>query len=216
VDFTAYAPGLLELPPIPLGDGEIRGIRVDIASVLGSGKDAMVLSDPALPLPVPGTMLLIYASATGFLLLLLGGIGGSLWARKNLGGLLEIWRKRRLLALMRKTERRLRRRLSGDAGDYPALLGLVSAEFRAFLAYITGHNCRAMTAGEFFTLPSLFPPELPATEELGGEYLGAFFRRLDHLRYSGDALEAGDVAAVLDGVRSFTDTLEKALRGDTK
>lgn len=221
VDFTPYRPGLIEFPPLPLpGSAGIEGIRVNVASVLGVGKDALVLSEPALPLAAPGTMPLIWATILGFLLFFLGGAGGSLWAGKNLGPWLEIRRKRRLAALMGKAERRFRRRLSEGEGDYQAMLGLVSAEFRNFLGSFTGYNCLVMSAGEFFALPSLLPPqpagegagELPPAAGLGGDYLGPFFRNLDRLRYGGEELEAADVEGVLDGIRRFAGSLEKALR----
>ncbi|MDR0450502.1 MAG: hypothetical protein LBH26_04475 [Treponema sp.] len=223
VDFTPYSPGLIEFPPLPLpGGAGIEGLRVNVASVLGEGKEALVLSEPAPPLAVPGTILLIWLTVPGLLLLGLGGIGGALWARKNLGGVLEIRRKRRLAALMRKTERRFRQSLAGE-GDCQAMLGLVSAEFRAFLGSFTGYNCLAMSAGEFFALPPLVSPKpsggdggagepLPAAE-LGGAALGPFFRNLDRLRYGGEKPGAAELSGVLDGLRSFTEGLEKALRG---
>jgi hypothetical protein len=227
VDFTPYSPGLIEFPPLPLPNGaELEGLRVNVASILGAGEDALVLSPPAPPLAAPGAMPLILGTVLGFLLLLLGGIGGSFWARRNLGGLLEIWRKRRLVALMGKAERRFRQKLSEGGGDYQAMLGLVSAEFRNFLGSFTGLNCLAMSAGEFFALPPLFSPG-PAGDgdgdgkaegegppaELGGAYLGPFFRNLDRLRYSGEKPGSADVAGVLDGLRNFTGNLGKALRG---
>jgi hypothetical protein len=244
VDFTPYRPGLIELPPLSLpGGAGIEGLKVNIASILGSGQEALVLSEPALPLAAPGTMLLIWATVLGLLLLFLGGIGGTLWARKNLGGVMETWRKRRLVALMGKAERRFRQRLSEGGGDYQAILGFVSAEFRNFLGSFTGYNCLAMSAGEFFTLPSLLPPkpakndakndakngakndaengpgddagELPPAVELGGAYLGTFFRNLDRLRYGGESLKAADVSGVLDGIQGFVGSLEKVLRGKT-
>jgi hypothetical protein len=227
IDFTPYSPGPMDLPPLPLAAGlEFAGIRLNIASILGSGKDALVLSEPALPLLVPGTVLFILAVTLGILLLSLGGIGGSFWARKNLGGILEIRRKRRLVALMGKTERRLRRRLLED-GDCQAVLGTVSAEFRDFLGRFTGCNCLAMSAGEFFSLPPLFPPR-PTGEDPGtgaaagilpvaeprGLSLGLFFRNLDRLRYSGENPGIADVTGILDEIRSFTGSLGKALRGE--
>jgi hypothetical protein len=205
VDFTPYSPGLIELPPLPLGGGAgIGGLRVSIASVLESGKDPLVLSEPALPLSPPGSLSLVLAATLGSLLLLLGGAGGAFWARKNLGGFLETRRKRRLVALMRKTERRFRRELSGGGGDCRAVLGLVSAEFRDFLGRFTGYNCLAMSAGEFFALPLFSPDEAS---------LGPFFRNLDRLRYSGGNPETADVRGVLDELRGFTLLLEKTLRG---
>jgi hypothetical protein len=218
VDFTPYAPGLIELPPLSLAGGAVlTGFQVNIASVLGSGDDPLVLSEPAPPLPAPGAIPLILGTALGLLILLLGGTGAGIWARKNLGGLLETRRKRRLVALMRKTERRFRRGI-GNGGDYRAMLGLVSAEFRNFLGRFTGYNCMAMSAGEFFTLPSLFPPDSAETgadspARAPDETLGPFFRNLDRLRYSGENPDASDMAGVLDGVRDFTGRLERALGG---
>jgi hypothetical protein len=231
VDFTPYSPGLLEFPPLPLpGGAELEGLQAEIASILGPGEEALVLSPPALPLAAPGTTPLILATVVGILLLLLGGIGGTFWARRNLGGFLETRRKRRLVALMGKAERRLRQRLSEGGADYQAILGLVSAEFRSFLGSFTGYNCLAMSAGEFFALPSLAPPK-PAVSgagnsvedgggkaageaqaELGGACLGPFFRNLDRLRYSGEKPENADVTGVLDGLRNFTGSLGRAMR----
>jgi hypothetical protein len=127
---------------------------------------------------------------------------------------------------MRKTERRLRRKLSEGGGDcqaLPALLALLSAEFRTFLACFTGYNCRAMSAGEFFALPPLFPPDPagndageaddakardgPPVRALGAGCLGPFFRNLDKLRYGGENPGSADVAGVLDELRGFTDSL---------
>jgi hypothetical protein len=150
--------------------------------------------------------------------------------------MLEIRRKRRLVALMGKAERRFRQRLSEGGGDYQAMLSLVSAEFRNFLGSFTGYNCLAMSAGEFFTLPPLIPPNpagkgdeagktageevrtappAPAAE-LGGASLGPFFRSLDRLRYSGEKPGIADVSGILDEVRNFTGSLGNALRGKTE
>jgi hypothetical protein len=221
VDFTAFAPGELEFPPFP--EPGISGLRVNITSILDSGGEGLVLSNPAPPLPAPGALFIIYGTVIGIILLIFAIIGGRIWARGHLGTFLEKWRRRRLIGLMGKVERRLRLNLmKGDPGseNYGETLALLSGEFRAFLGYFSGLNCRAMTAGEFFDLPPLVPGREDASgggalDEAGpvltGEYLGTLFRRLDRLRFSGEGIEKEAVLGLLDGVKLFTDTLGSAV-----
>jgi hypothetical protein len=222
VDFTAFAPGSLELPPIPeLG---IAGLRVNIASILGDSPEGLVLSNPAPPLPAPGTMFIIYGAVTGIILLILALVGGQIWGKRHLGVFLEKWRRRRLIHLMGKVEGRLRLDLmKGNAGDYGAVLGSLSAQFRSFLGYFSGLNCRAMTAGEFFDFPPLSEwagegggTAAEAAPDAGsvlcGEYLGLLFRRFDRLRFSGEEIASEDIFGVLDQVKLFTDTLGQGVR----
>ncbi|GHV60806.1 hypothetical protein AGMMS49587_03370 [Spirochaetia bacterium] len=217
VDFTAFAPGVRELPPFPaLG---IAGLTVNIASILDSGGEGLVLSNPAPPLAAPGTMFIIYGTVMGIIILLLAVIGGRIWAGRHLGVFREKWRRRRLIRVMGRIERRLRLNLlkgGADSGNYAEVLTLLSGEFRTFLGYFSGLNCRAMTAGEFFSFPL---PEGRAGESGGktglvltGEYLGTLFRRFDRLRFSGEGIEKEAVLGILDGVKLFTDTLGQAVQ----
>jgi hypothetical protein len=212
IDFTAYIPGELELPPITeLG---IAGLTVNIASILGGGAEGLVLSNPAPPLPAPGTMFIIYGTVTGIILLILAIIGGRIWSKRHPGAFLERWRRRRLLYLMGKVEARLRLNLiKGNLDDYKGTLASLSTEFRSFLGYFSNLNCRAMTAGEFFDFPPLLEwADVPGgnaetAQVLSGEYLGTLFRRFDRLRFSGERIEKEDVAGILDGVKLFITTL---------
>jgi hypothetical protein len=222
VDFTAYAPGVLEIPPFPeLG---ISGLTVNIASILDAGGDGLVLSNPASPLPAPGTMFVIYGTVTGIIILLLAGIGGGVWGRRHLGDILERRRRRRLISLMGKVERRLRLNLlRGESGstDYAETLACLSGEFRTFLGYFSGLNCRAMTAGEFFSFSILgdaaagtavFAETAASAPVLTGEYLGGLFRRIDRLRFSGEGIGQANVLDILNGVKNFLDALGQAVR----
>jgi hypothetical protein len=212
VDFTAFAPGTLELPPFPeLG---LSGLTVNITSILGSDSEGLVLSNPAPPLAAPGTMFIIYGTVTGIILLFFALVGGRMWSRRHLGALLEKWRQQRLIRLMKKVEGRLRLSLvKGYPGseNYSGTLTLLSGEFRTFLGYFSGLNCRAMTAGEFFDFPPLIP-SIPPAPVLRGEYLGTLFRCFDRLRFSGEGIEKEAVLGILDGVKLFIDTLSSALR----
>ncbi|GHT68188.1 hypothetical protein FACS1894110_15170 [Spirochaetia bacterium] len=208
VDFTAFAPGDLELPLIAeLG---VSGLRVNIASILGSGSEGLVLSNPAPPLPAPGTLFIIYGTVTGIILLIFVIIGGRIWSKRHLGAFREKWRRRRLIRVMGKIERRLRLNMvKGESGseNYGEILALLSGEFRTFLGYFSGLNCRAMTAGEFFNLSPLVLSTGETGPVLTGEYLGTLFRGFDRLRFSGEGIEKEDVFGILDGVKLFTDTL---------
>ncbi|GHT61990.1 hypothetical protein FACS1894109_20760 [Spirochaetia bacterium] len=229
IDFTAFAPGDLELPPFPtLG---IAGLTVNIASILDSGGEALVLSNPAPPLAAPGTLFIIYGTVTGIILILFAAIGGRIWGKRHLGAFREKWRRRRLIRAMGKIEGRIRLNLlKGNPGseNYAETLALLSGEFRAFLGYFSGLNCRAMTAGEFFDFPPLVPiaegetgdktinemgpQSIPLAPVLTGEYLGTLFRGFDRLRFSGEGIEREDVIGILDGVKLFTDTLGQAVQ----
>ncbi|GHV11824.1 hypothetical protein FACS189491_03750 [Spirochaetia bacterium] len=218
VDFTAFAPGTLEFPPLPeLG---LSGLTVNITSILGSDSEGLVLSNPAPPLAAPGTIFIIYGTVIGITLLIFALAGGRMWSRRHLGALLEKWRRQRLLRLMKKVEERLRLNLvKGSPGseNYSGTLTLLSGEFRTFLGYFSGLNCRAMTAGEFFAEDEALNKALGNTlGETGlvltGEYLGTLFRRFDRLRFSGEGIEKEAVLGILDGVKLFIDTLSLVLR----
>jgi hypothetical protein len=98
---------------------------------------------------------------------------------------------------------RFLRRMDGeslrDKNKSPAeCLSLLSGQFREFLSLFTGTDCRPLTAGEFLGLP--FYPD----------FLCAFFRRCDRLRFSGGGIERRDLAAALEELRSFIGVLVKA------
>ncbi|GHU20844.1 hypothetical protein FACS1894163_13860 [Spirochaetia bacterium] len=178
----------------------------------------------------PGTLFIIYGTVTGIILTLFAAIGGRIWSKRHLGAFREKWRRRRLIRAMAKIEGRLRLNLLKDnpgSENYAETLALLSGEFRAFLGYFSGLNCRAMTAGEFFDFPPLVPiaegtsstetglQSIPLAPILTGEYLGTLFRRFDRLRFGGDRIEREDVIGILDGVKLFIDTLGQAVNTTT-
>jgi len=191
VEFSAYTPGTLELPPLEIAGEFFGGIKIEISSILAADESAMVLSGPALPLAIPGTSLLIYGSMSAAIVLSLMVIGGLFWGRKRLRGWLEAWKRRRLIAAMMGTEKRLRRALTRGA-IRREILDTLSTEFRGFLACFTGENCRAMTAAEIACLANM-----------DGEFLGGFFNRCDELRFSGGGINGDQTLAVLGDMRRF-------------
>jgi hypothetical protein len=227
IDFIAYAPGELILPPIeiplppgleistlPSRPGYVRftPLRLTVASILTG--EALVLSPPASPLAVPGTALIIYGTVAALILLILGVIGGRLRG----GGLLRRWgkgwRRRRLIALLKNMLRRLKRDLLRVKPGLPGtgeLFGRVSGEFRSFLGLFTGVNCQALTAGEFLGFPfAAFPGE--GDPSFSGSFLRDLFRRWDGLRFSGRDITGKELLGVLEELLAFLAALEDAER----
>ena len=231
VEFSAFVPGVLELPPIEIGGERFAGLRVEVSSILSSGASGTELSGPAPPLAIPGTSFLVYGTMSGFVLLLLAALWAGIWGRRYFGGWILRWQRRRLIISMWGIEKRLRRTLLKD-GKRRDILNTLSAEFRSFLSFFTGENCRAMTAAELGRLPPLLPERggnaeagagdgaaIPLVDAgamsraLSGEFLGAFFRRCDELRFSGSDIASAEALAVLGDLRRFLKTLDQAERG---
>jgi len=191
IDFSAYMPGTLELPTLEIAGEFFSGIKIEVSSILAADESAMVLSGPALPLAIPGTSLLIYGSMSAVILLSLLAIGGLFWGRRRMKGWLAAWRRRRLIAAMMGTEKRLRRALAKGAVRRE-ILDSLSTEFRGFLARFTGENCRAMTAAEMGMLANM-----------DGVFLGEFFNHCDSIRFSGDTINGNQTLDMLGDLRKF-------------
>ena len=198
VEFAAFAPGVLELPPIEVAGETFAGLTVTIGSVLAPS-EIPILSPPAPPLAVPGTALLVYgtiaAIVASLLLVSLISFRGHVWVMVWLAA----WRRRRMLSAMLGAERRLRKALAKGA-DPREVLDALSGEFRGFLAGLTGENCRTMTASEIGRLVGC--PHLQ-DDAPGGEFLGSFFDRCDGARFSGRAIGGDETLAIIDDLRGF-------------
>ncbi|MDR2746662.1 MAG: hypothetical protein LBB77_04365 [Treponema sp.] len=223
IDFTAFAPGELELPPVKipqLPGFSLEGLRVSVASVLAPEASSrnggvLVLSGPEAPLAAPGTALLIYGSSSLMILILLLVLGMGIWGRPFLERLVEFRRRRRLIRLMGNIGADLREKV--PQGSYQQILGKLSVEFRAFLGYFfdreSGLDCRAMTAEEFKALPPLFSPvEEEKVRPVSPASLENFFRRLDRLRFSGETASGGEISALLDQVEGILRAMELGFR----
>jgi hypothetical protein len=218
VEFTPYATGVLELPPLELKGSLYRGLRVEIASVLdngpGGGGAEMALSGLALPLAVPGTSFFIYSVLAGIMAVFLMLLGGRLWVRRCLKAMLLRWRRRRLIASMGRIGRRLENSLESlrSPDSLRERLDYLCGEFRTFLGLFTLKRCQSMTAGELGKIPALAGPEYPDAAVLGGAFLGPFFRRCDDLRYGGGGISGEDLRNILEELRFFLNTLDRAER----
>jgi hypothetical protein len=205
IDFIPYAPGIVTFPVIEIPSSveeplRVSGLTASVASIL-SPQEAS-LAEPAAPLTVPGTGLLVYGAAAGILFLAILGIGGSIWGRKHFSAFREKWRRRRLLRVMERFLRRLRAESEGGSlHRQMELFSLLSGEFREFLSIFTGVNCRILTPVEF--------RDLTAGDTLKGDYLCDLFRRWETLRFSGSKIGRGDLLQVLDELNEFVLSLAK-------
>lgn len=195
VEFSAYTPGILELPPLEIAGEMYGGLKIEISSILAPGESG-VLSAPALPLAIPGTSLLIYGSMGAAILLILLTIWVLFWGRKRMKDWLAAWKRRRLLFAMFRTEKRLRKALEKGIA-YREILDALSLEFRDFLACLTGDNYRAMTAAEIGLLPA------GKYCSMGGEFLGGFFSQCDAIRFNGRTIGEGETQALLGDLNRF-------------
>ncbi|GHV78373.1 hypothetical protein AGMMS49944_01640 [Spirochaetia bacterium] len=210
VDFQAFTPGRIVLPPIEIAfkeNGAFRengashtftGLEITVSSILQVEQRGMVLSEPAEPLAAPGTAALIYGTILGIILLLLALALGGVKGRTRLRNFAERLRRRRVIRAMAKSLKRLR------AGE-GEILETLSGEFRTGLGILTGTNCRAMVPREFLTLPAL-----GEEDALSPAALSALFRRCDTLRFSGADIEQAAVVKLLDDFKEMTVLLEAA------
>ena len=191
VEFSAYIPGILELPPLEIAGEIFSGLKIEISSILSADESGMVLSDPALPLAIPGTSLLIYGTMSAVILLMLPTIWILFWGRRRMKTWLAAWKRKRLIASMLGTEKRLRRALAKGV-PHRNILDILSTEFRNFLACFTGENCRAMTAAEIACLTGM-----------DGVFLGGFFSHCDAIRFSGGIINGEQTLVMLGDLRRF-------------
>jgi hypothetical protein len=197
VEFSAYTPGMIELPPLEIAGNVFSGLKVEISSILNPDESGTVLSGPALPLAIPGTSLLVYGAVSIVILAILLASWALRWGRRHMTGWFTAWNRKRLIVSMRRIEKRLRKALTRGIARRK-ILDELAAEFRSFLAYFTGENCRAMTAAEISRFADgEVPAGIPA-----GVMLGSVFSHCDEIRFSGNEINGNDVLAVLDDVRS--------------
>jgi hypothetical protein len=204
IEFTAFVPGLIELPAIEIGEEYFTGLTVTVNSIIDN-RSSPVLSGPASSLAMPGTALLLYGSTAVFIFLLLLTIWFILKGRHILRELKTKWKHYRLFASMKKMEKRLQRAVS-KGGNKRIILDKLSEEFRIFLSFLTGNNCRAMTAREFEKLP----PDFLTAQGFNQLFLGNFFHTCDELRFSGVNARSQDILHLLADLRQFIDALEKS------
>jgi len=207
IEFTAFIPGVLELPVIEIGEEYFAPLYVTINSIL-DGRSDRALSGAASTLAMPGTALMLFGSMAALVLFLLLIIWFCVKGRIILRGLHVKWKRFRLFSGIRKTEKRLRRTVEKGA-DKRIILDKLSDETRNFLSILTGINCRVMTAREIADEFKKLPAESLIIQDDNSFFFGNFFRRCDELRFSGTLVSSDDILQLLTFLRSYINALEK-------
>jgi hypothetical protein len=202
IEFTAFAPGILEFPVIKIGETSFSGLSVTVNSVLDN-RSSPVLSGPALTLAMPGTAFMLYGTITGLIIIILLIIWFILKGRILINNLIKKWKRRRLFYSIKKIEKRLSKSvLNGESGRI--ILDKLSEQVRIFLSVLTGKNCRTMTAREFEKLPL----QITQNQNISSSFLHDFFRDCDDLRFSGIDTASQDILYLLACLRRFITALE--------
>jgi hypothetical protein len=205
IEFTAFTPGILEFPSIEIGGECFTDLQVSVNSVIDADGGGLELSGPASTLAAPGTGPLIYGTLTACVMLVILLLWFTLRERSYLRKWSQNFKLWRLFSSIKNIERRLYRSLLRGA-KVRDVLDKLSDEFRVFLSYYTGSNCRTMTANELEYLP------ITSEFEIKTGFLGTFFHQCDELRFSGTSANADDAAGLLKDMRQFINTLEKKER----
>jgi hypothetical protein len=197
VDFTAYVPGPIALLPVKIGPYVFSGLEVHIASILDADtlENSSVLSPYAPPLPVPGTMGIIYAFTLGIIFLVLGSVFLRAWGLPWFLRFRELLKRRRMIRFLFRSVGELRELLAGDDRAGGAALDRLNGDLRRFLEFFTRQPCTSMAPGEFLSLAGP-----------GGKYglfLNGLFGRCDGLRFGGGEVSSGEALAILDEVQDF-------------
>jgi hypothetical protein len=210
IDFAAYTTGRVEFPPLVIGPHTITGLAVEISSILEAGGEGRRLSPAVRALPVPGTVMMIYALVIGALLFIVAAALLALWLVKSRDALGRRFRRKRALRFMRKSIRRLKEELDKEnfsprlGGE---LLGRLSLALRNFLSYVLGCNCLSLVPGEFSGLDFERAGDGLYVEERRG-FLVSFFSRSDTLRF-GFGIDRGRVASMMEEALEFIAAFEE-------
>jgi len=218
IEFTAFAPGVLEIPVIEIGDELFSELTITVNSIIDE-KIPPHLSGPAAALIMPGTALMLYGSLAAIIVFLLLLFLFLVKGKTIIKIIMEKWRLFRLFKSIRKIEKFLHEEILRGS-DKRIILDKLSEEFRAFLSYMTGINCRAKTAMEFNSYPVLIKipdnaAKFPANSVYAqsakvaeSSFLSGFFRNCDTMRFSGADISSNDLIGLLDDVKIFVNLLE--------
>jgi hypothetical protein len=223
IEFQAFRTGVVPLPPIQLSGGvELKGLQVNIASILDSEKGSMTLSPSAGLLSAPGTFWII--TAFSILIVLVLSILVLLWVK---GGVLfagagAALRTRLLLHWINRRLHRLEKRFELGQITEKDALSTLSSELRVFLSRFWKRPCYAVSAEEFryFELPGRAAAGKKADS---GETvydgtkntrflpaLSYFFGRCDGIRFAAATITREAVRSVYAEAKSLVNDSELA------
>ncbi|MDR2900031.1 MAG: hypothetical protein LBV20_00725 [Treponema sp.] len=211
VDFQAYAPGMLELPLLIIGNYEFAGLNVHITSIL-EAEDDRVLSEAAPPMPVPGTLVLVYGSIISLVFFLLIVFVFAFRGVPYLRAVEKRRHRKHVLRVLRRSLYKMRNVIAKNGTSGNDDLAKVSHYFRNFLCFFTKCDCFTMVPKEFLQLPKMMHTQ----DTKGGEIyilehvdaLHRMFKHCDDLRFSGNTYSTESVLQVIDDINNFAAEFE--------
>jgi hypothetical protein len=219
VEFQAFRTGIVPLPPIQLpGGSELKGLQVNIASILDSEKGSMTLSPSAGLMSAPGTFWIITAFSLLFVIVLTAIV--LLWVKGGaaFAGIRNALRTHILLHCINVRLRRLEKQLELGQFTERQALSMLSSEIRAFLSRFWMRSCYAVSAEEFlyFDLPRQGAPAMKAGVAESGDTKGeqllstlsSFFGRCDEIRFAAAMITRETVRAVCAEAKSLVNGRE--------
>jgi len=202
IEFTAFVPGILELPDIEIEDDFFSGLTVTVHSIIDN-RSSLTLSGPESSLTMPGTAFFLYGTMTFLIFIILLTIWFFIKGQVFLHTWIKRWKRWRNIVLFKYTEKNLYKALLRGA-DKRIILDKLSEEFRIFLSFLTEINCRAMTAHEFKKIQS----EYLTAKNIKSSFLYNFFKNCDELRFSGADVSSQEILRLLADLSSFLDIME--------
>jgi len=210
IEFTAFIPGIIEMPGIEIGGEYFAGLTAMINSIIETGTSP-ALSGAASALAIPGTAFMLYGALAAIIIILFLIIIFIAKGRALLKSISEKWKRYRLFNTMRKTERILFKSVIKGA-DSRIILDELSDEFRKFLSILKNINCSSMTADEF----KLLPAEIFLSNENIPSFLYKYFHKCDEIRFSGVSIDSQEIILLLGELRWFLDFTENTGKNQTE
>jgi hypothetical protein len=206
LDFTAFKPGVLEIPQIDAVDAikaiKLPPLKVEIASILEREGYSITLSPPEKPLAAPGTFALIIGGTAVFIVLIAATIFLIVYGPKHFRLLLE---KLRVRFLMDKTKRaimKIQNALVASRIGTKEGATAVGVAFKAFLGALYRKDYAAYSAEDFL-----------ADTSFSGDAAYCIFALCDNLRFSPAYIEQDAVKAL---VQKTLVCVEEWMKGQTE
>jgi hypothetical protein len=182
LDFRAFVPGRVQIPPFAIGGIPFDTLEVNISSILQNDEDRGILSPAAGLLAAPGSIWIIVGIFAAFialvLLIITCGAGKGAIPRHLFAKIRQAY----LLNSMRRIFKTLRQKLRTEGVQERRILDWLTSELRGFISLYTGIDCRSFVPHEFLPDRQLYD----------------FFNRCDTLRFGRAAISADSVSRLID------------------
>jgi hypothetical protein len=192
VDFVAFRPGAVEIPPVTIEGVEFPLGTIPIASILERDGYSTVLSPPERPLAAPGTFMLVIGGAAACITVVSLAVFLILYGPRQFQWCFETVRSRFLLHKARRAVLKTLAALKAGRAGAKESAALVSKSFKTFLGAFYRKDYASYSAEDFLA------DGLPGTQAIYHIFSGC-----DKLRFSSTPVEPDDVKAVAERALSF-------------